>query len=125
MDFKQKYLKYKAKYLDLKNDLIYSNKKQIEQRSKEFLNLEGGYKSRQKNYISNDPNIMIMNNITGVNITDMAISAISTIDAIEEKNNKVNLSNSNNSNSNNSNTNSISNQVNSNFPSNTIIDGVT
>lgn len=120
MDFKQKYLKYKAKYLDLKNDLIYSNKKQIEQRSIEYLNLKGGYKSRRKNYISNDPNIMIMNNITGVNITDMAISAISVIDDIEQKNNKVNLSNSNNSNSI-----SISNQVNSNFPSNTIIDGVT
>ena len=98
MDFKQKYLKYKAKYLDLKNDLIYSNKKQIEQR--------GG----RKNYILNDPNIMIMNNITGVNITDMAISAIAAIDNIEKKNNTVNVLNTNNTNSSNSNTN---------FPSNT------
>ena len=79
MDFKKKYLKYKAKYLDFKKN--------------ESLNLKGGYSSkrgRQKNYISNDPNIMIMNNITGIDITDMAISAIDAIDDIEEKNVIVN-----------------------------------
>jgi hypothetical protein len=123
MDFKQKYLKYKTKYLNLKNNIIYSNKKQIDKRCKESLNLEGGNNSergrgRRKNYILNDPNMMIMNNITGVDITDMAISAIVAIDDIEKKNDKINFLNINNTNTN------SSNQLKTNSTSNNIIDGL-